>query len=191
MKSNLYILFQTFIGLILMLFICSGCNNDMEEVQRMTMSDTLPDQQGINVKMIYTEYGNTVFELTSQEVQIYQDKEKPKTIFPKGLQIIFYDSLHQKTSTLTADYAIKLDRENRVIAKRNVVIKNLKKEEQLNTEELIWNQKTKKIYTDKFVTILTDNQVLYGEKGMEADENFNSWTINKLKGNVKIDENEF
>ncbi len=178
MKSKLYILFQAITGLIALMLISSGCNNTLKE-------------EGFNIRLIYTEYGKTVFELTSPKVNIYQDKENPKTIFPNGLKVVFYDSIHQKKSTLTADYAIKLDHEKKVIAKSNVIIKNLQKQEQLNTEELIWNQKTKRIYTDKFVTIITDNQVLYGEKGIEADENFNKWTINKLKGNVKIDENEF
>ena len=42
------------------------------------------------------------------------------------------------------------------------------KNNQLNTEELFWNRLTKKIFTDKFVTIRQQGDVIYGT-GLDAN----------------------
>ena len=73
-----------------------------------------------------------------------------------------------------------------MIVRENVCVVN-KKGEQLNTEELVWNQKLDKFYTDKKVKITTaPNQVMYGE-GLEANADFSWYKINNLKGNIAVD----
>ena len=45
------------------------------------------------------------------------------------------------------------------------------KGEQLNTETLTWNKVDKKIRSEGFVKIFTDDEIIFGT-GFEADENF-------------------
>ncbi len=175
---------------VFVLFIISAysCSNDPEEVRKMTQHDTLPQQQAEDVVMYYSENGDVVFELHSPKIEMYQD-DTSRTVFPKGFEVLFYDSTGNNIrSKLTANYGLKNDKEKIMTARGDVVINNYAKNERLNTEELIWNQRQKRIYTDKFVTITTDEQVFYGEEGMESDESFNSWTIKKLSGKMEIEE---
>ena len=65
-------------------------------------------------------------------------------------------------------------------AQGNVCLSNIK-DEFLYAEELYWNQKTKKVYSEKFVKIETPDEVIYGE-GFESDEEFTSYVIKKIKG---------
>lgn len=168
-----------------------SCSNDPEEVRKMTRHDTMPEQQASDVVMYYSEYGDVIFELHSPKVETYSGEENPRTIFPEGFEVVFYDSTGKTVqSRLTANYGIKMEKELKMIARGDVVVNNYEKKERLNTEELIWDQRHDKIYTDKFVTITTENQVLYGEGGMESDESFNSWTIKNLKGKMEVDEEE-
>lgn len=168
-----------------------SCSNDPEEVRKMTRHDTMPEQQASDVVMYYSEYGDVIFELHSPRVETYSGEENPRTIFPEGFEVVFYDSTGKTVqSRLTANYGIKMEKELKMIARGDVVVNNYEKKERLNTEELIWDQRHDKIYTDKFVTITTENQVLYGEGGMESDESFNSWTIKNLKGKMEVDEEE-
>jgi hypothetical protein len=62
-----------------------------------------------------------------------------------------------------------------------VVVVNNKKGETVNTEELNWSPTTKKIYTDKFVTITTADEVLKGE-GLDTDQDFSYTRIRKPTG---------
>jgi len=178
------------LGGLLMLLGTSSCKNDVETVKRITTHDSLPYQRAHDIKMLYSEYGDIIFKLTGPMAEVYKD-DNPRQVFPEGLKVVFYDSTGKNIrSRLTADYGIKYDKEQKMIAKDNVVVKNFEKNERLNTEELIWDQRKGKIYTDKFVTITTEDQVLYGEEGMESDESFDSWIIKKPKGKMKYREEE-
>ncbi|MFW5974691.1 MAG: LPS export ABC transporter periplasmic protein LptC [Bacteroidota bacterium] len=165
-----------------------SCSNDPDQVRKMTQHDTLPQQQAEDVVMYYSENGEVVFELYSPVIETYRE-DTNRTVFPKGFEVVFYDSTGQNVrSKLTANYGLKNDKAKIMTARGNVVINNYEKNERLNTEELIWNQRQRRIYTDKFVTITTDEQVFYGEEGMESDESFQSWTIKKLSGKMEIEE---
>ncbi|HCQ29628.1 MAG TPA: LPS export ABC transporter periplasmic protein LptC, partial [Flavobacteriales bacterium] len=74
-------------------------------------------------------------------------------------------------------------------ARGNVVVKNLEKNQQLNTEHLIWNQEQGKILSDEFVKITTDEQIIMGE-GLEADESFETYQINKITGTITLQDAE-
>ena len=60
-----------------------------------------------------------------------------------------------------------------------------KKNETLNAEELIWDEKNGKIYSDKFVKITTADEIIYGE-GFEANEDFTNYKIKNIKGTINI-----
>jgi len=172
------------------LIVLSSCKNDVETVKKITSHDSLPDQRAHDIKLLYSEYGEVIFELTSPKIKVYKG-DKPRTVFPEGMKVVFFDSTGNNIrSRLTANYGVKYDKEQKMLAKGNVVVKNFEKNERLNTEELIWDQRENKIYTDKFVTITTEDQVLYGEEGMESDESFESWVIKKPKGKMKYREEE-
>lgn len=178
------------ISAVILAGVTSSCKNDVEEVKKMTRHDSLPYQQAESIKLLYSEYGQILFKLISDKVLIYKD-DNPRMVFPEGMKVIFYDSTGKnKRSRLTANYGIKYDKKQQMIAKYNVIVKNFEKNERLNTEELIWDQKKNRIYTDKFVTITTEEQVLYGEAGMESDESFDSWIIKKPTGKMEYKEKE-
>ncbi|MCF8232298.1 MAG: LPS export ABC transporter periplasmic protein LptC [Bacteroidales bacterium] len=171
-------------------FLFVSCRNDVEEVKKITRLDSLPYQTAKGIELLYSEYGDIIFKLTSPRVEKYMG-DNPRMIFPDGMKVVFFDSTGNNIrSRLTANYGIKYDKKQRMIAKGNVVVKNFEKNERLNTEELIWDQRKGKIFTDKFVTITTEDEVLYGKEGMESDESFSSWVIKKPKGKMEYSEEE-
>jgi LPS export ABC transporter protein LptC len=63
----------------------------------------------------------------------------------------------------------------------NVVLNNEAKGETMKTEELHWDKQSRKIFTDKFVTIQTKDEILKGH-GMEANQDFSKYKILKPSG---------
>ena len=61
--------------------------------------------------------------------------------------------------------------------------------DKLNTEELIWNDKTKKLSSDKYVTIKTKDEVLYGD-GFISDQDLKNYKITHPLGSLKLKGNE-
>lgn len=55
----------------------------------------------------------------------------------------------------------------------------------LETELLIWSEKEHRIYTDKFVKISTETEILFGE-GLEAKDDFSEYEITNITGRIKV-----
>ena len=72
------------------------------------------------------------------------------------------------------------------MAKNDVVVVN-QKGEQLNTEKLLWDENTGKIYSDEFVKITTPDEIIMG-KGFEANQDFSKYKIFKVTGNITVKE---
>ncbi|MCD4730043.1 MAG: LPS export ABC transporter periplasmic protein LptC [Bacteroidales bacterium] len=109
--------------------------------------------------------------------------------FPEGFKIIFYDSLLNPESQITAYYGIRYDNDKLMEAKNNVVVTSIKNNEQLETEHLVWDERKKIIYSNVFVKITRSEEVLYGD-GLTSDENFSSYTIKNPSGEFQINPDE-
>ena len=107
--------------------------------------------------------------------------------FPEGLYLEFYERDGSTSSTMRCDYCYYTKKENLYKATGNVIIKGIKNDEQLNTEELFWNQKKETIFTDKFVRIEKDGEIHMGD-GLEAKQDFSEYSILKSRGSIILEE---
>lgn len=188
-------LFFLFCFLSSLLFF-SACENDIAVINSVTGADepNIPIETSKNAEFLYSDSARVRSRLKTPQVDHYLGK-KPYYEMPKGLNIIFYNALQKEETTLTANYGIGYDnannsapnRMNIMEAKGNVIVVN-EKGEQLNTEHLIWNPATQKIYTDEFVKITTKDEVIWGD-GLEANEDFSEYEIKHVKGQIAIKEN--
>ena len=107
--------------------------------------------------------------------------------FPDGLYLEFYDTDGSLSSTLSADYCYYYHESDTWRVLRDVVIKNVKTHEKLNTEELFWEPKKETVHTSKFVRIETEDEILMGE-GLEAKQDFSWWKILNGTGTIELHE---
>lgn len=171
--------------MLLAIGILCSCENDVKEVASLTKKKK-PNSKGKNVSLIYSEKANVKITVSAPVMEEY-GLEKDKYIeMREGIKVQFYDTLLNITSTLTSKYAIHRVGERIMEAKNDVVVVN-DKGEKLNTEHLIWNEDSSKIYSDKFVKITTEDEILMGE-GMEANQDFSKWKIHKIKGIINVKE---
>ena len=165
-----------------------SCENDMMAVIKLSKKDSIPDIAINNVHVRQSEMGKLTLELTAPKMISYQTRES-YTEFPNGLKVIFYDSISQPKSELTANYGISYDSKHTMMARGNVVVRNFQKQEQLNTESLVYDQLQKKVSTEEFVKITTLDRIILG-KGMESDELFDNWVIKNVSGTFYVNENK-
>lgn len=165
-----------------------SCENDMSAVIKLSTKDSIPDIAITNVNVKQTEMGKLTLELIAPKMISYQ-KLEAYTEFPNGLKIVFYDSVMQPKSELTANYGISYDGKRTMEARGNVIVKNFQKQEQLNTESLLYDQNAKKVSTNEFVKITTPDRLILG-KGMESDELFDNWVIRDVSSTIYVQENK-
>ena len=162
-----------------------SCENDIETVNIIGAKDTAPFEISKNVALYYSENGKVEVLLKTPLLERYTG-ERPYFEMTKGVEVYFYDSLMNISSQLTANYAISYENEKITEARNNVVVLN-EKNEQLDTEHLIWDEKKAIIYSNVYVKITTPDEILYGD-GFESDERFEKWHIKMPKGSFNIKE---
>ncbi len=143
-----------------------------------------PLRQAENIVMHYTEKEKVKVMLQAKKVNEFQNGDRE---FPEGIYLEFYNELGKMTSTLRANTAFYFKEEKKWRGRGKVEVVNLEKGEQLNTEELFWKPDTKKIFTDKFVTITQKNDVIYGT-GLLADQDLSHYSLKNTSGNVEVNE---
>lgn len=169
------------LGMLGIFFI--SCENDLNKVKLYGKGEKTPTETAKNIKILYSDSARVQVEVTAPVLDRYES-ENPYIEMPKGLRAIFYDNQLNVKSKLDADYGIRYERDQRMEARKNVVVVN-QKGDRLNTEHLIWDEKKQKLISDEFVKITTKDQIIYGD-GFEANEDFTKYKIFKTRGTIPI-----
>ncbi|MBN8702445.1 MAG: LPS export ABC transporter periplasmic protein LptC [Bacteroidetes bacterium] len=171
-----------FIGILVLLFF-SACQNDIKDVEQVTVNKIFPTESSTNVILFHTDSAKPKLRLESPQVDHFSGK-KPYIEMPKGVKLEFYETDGKVKTRLTCGYAIRRELERTMEAKQNVVVIN-EKGEQLNTEYLIWDESKEIISTNEFVKITTEEEVIFGD-GLEATEDFSRYKILNIKGTINL-----
>ncbi|MBT3209965.1 MAG: LPS export ABC transporter periplasmic protein LptC [Bacteroidetes bacterium] len=177
--------FRFFIILIFVGFLFS-CENDIEEIKLLTNTDSLPIQSVKDSEIIFTDSSILKMKMISPRIKRYDNNVNPYLEFPEGIEVIFYDKWKNESSSLRANYAIYLERRDLWQARENVVVVNTSGDT-IKTEQLFWDKRKKITYSDKYVEIITEDEITFGE-GFQADQNFDYWTIRKTKSIINLKE---
>jgi len=167
---------------ICIFYILLGCSHKVEYFEELN-EQPISHDLALDVEIDYYMKGQLAFKLIAEEMQQMKDLGG-KNIFPKGIKVEVYDQKLETTAIISSDFAIQNKPEKLVKASQNVILIN-SENEQLNTETLFWDGKEQKIYTDDFVTINTENEIIMGY-GFITDESFSSYSLSDITGTVYL-----
>jgi LPS export ABC transporter protein LptC len=172
--------------LILLAFL-PGCVVDEADLSRYIGSTVENVEEARDLDVIYSDSSKIVFTLKAPLSRRIFEQRTVKEEFPEGIEVAFYDQTQTPKSWLTADFAIR-DQANRLITvQRNVILRN-DQNEKLEGPELIWDEKSKEIYTDRFVKITrADGSIVYSY-GFKSNERFTRYELNAVSGDMNIKE---
>ncbi len=178
------------IPVILGLAVLFSCENDIAKVRELTHVETLPAVSAIDIVTIYSDSAVVRLKITAPELLEFAESEdqSPRIEFPKGLKAVFYNKGQEEESTLEAEYAIYDKKEKVFRARNNVIVKNFAKKQELYAEYLLWNEEEKTISSDRFVKIVTEDGINYGEDGFISDENFTNFRILNSRGTLEVED---
>jgi LPS export ABC transporter protein LptC len=167
-------------------WILNSCKNDIETINALTSDLNLPDLTGYNIEMSYTDSGVLKGKIFAPEVYQYIHKEEPYYEFPQGIKVVFYDRSGNAKSFIQAKYAIYFDKKQLWEARNQVLAENPGAGEKLETEQMFWDQKEKRIYSDKFSKMTNPDGVFKGENGFEADEDLSNKLMKGYSGKLNV-----
>lgn len=168
---------KLYLCLVFALFL--SCFNSIESTQKSN-NYKLSNDTAEDISISYFNEDKLEFILIASELS----QSSKENIFQSGIEVYVFNVNLDTVLTIKSDYAFQNKTDDIFEAKKNVILIN-SMNEQLMTEHLIWNTKSKKIYTEELVTIKTDKQIIMGY-GFETDQNFESYTLSNLTGKIYL-----
>ncbi len=166
-----------------------SCKSDVEIISEITADSKFPSFIVKELETYYSDSGIVQVKIYAQELIRYEYTEENYDEYPKGIEVEFFDNYMETTATLKSQYAIYYIDEKIWEAKYNVEVNNIAEDESLNTELLYWDLDNERIYSDNFVRIKTQKEILFG-RGFESNQDFSKWRILNPTGTIIIDEDE-
>lgn len=169
-----------FIGTITFVSCSSG---DLKKAKEISLKEEIQVETTTGAEIIYSDSAKVKAKLKAP-VLLHFKAKNPYYEMPKGIDVTFYDEDLKVTSTVTSDYAIRKENEKSVELRKNVVATNAEGRT-FKSEELIWDENTKKFHSSKLVTIETDQATISGTS-FWALEDFSYYEIKQGSGPIQF-----
>lgn len=163
--------------LVCLASILTMCKQTLQDPKKKVVY-TGPLAQTRDVSTLYSDSARLQIRLNAPLQQQYESGDG---IYPEGIRMTFYDKKGQVTNTVKANYGKYDKQKDAYFIRGNVILENAVKKETMKTEELHWDKQRRQLFTDKFVTIQTQNEILTGT-GLTANQDFSKYKILKPKG---------
>ncbi len=173
---------------VIVIITLFSCRNEIGEAMKGEGTKLEPIQTTYNAQITYSNKGVPTTKLLAPQIDRYWTKDTAYILLKKGFKAIFFDSLGHEESTLTAKNGTWFENRSTMVAEKNVTFTN-NKGEKLFTHQLTWFQDSALIKTDHPIKILRNDGVIYG-KGLVAAEDFSSYSINQITGELFVEDND-
>lgn len=137
----------------------------------------VPTMATTDVSTFISDSGYTKYHITADVWQMFEDAEEPFWRFPVGLYLEQYDRDLNPAAHVVCDSAIYFSRKRLWRLDGNVVMVNTERDSFL-TEQLFWDQNSRKVYSDSFIHIVRTERIIEGY-GFESDQNMLYYTVNR------------
>jgi LPS export ABC transporter protein LptC len=146
--------------------ILLSCTSKVDKIPNSDIL-SLPSQSAINFRTVYDDSGKVQLVMTSPLIESYKNKDDPYSEFRSGIKVEFYEGHDKPVGAVTAKYARFTEKKKLWELKDSVVVVN-ESNDKLETEQMFWDQSKDIIYTDRFVKITNEDQIVMGS-GFESD----------------------
>ncbi|HOK27161.1 MAG TPA: LPS export ABC transporter periplasmic protein LptC [Bacteroidales bacterium] len=169
------------------LFFLSSCERKIETIPKSDI-ESLPSLIEKDFETIYTDSAKLQLVMRSPLMERYTDRKPQYTEFRKGITVIFYDGNPTPIASISSRYARYIEDKKLWELKDSVTAVN-EKNETLETELLYWDQEKDIVYTDRFVRIKSEEQIVMGT-GFEANSRFTRWKIRNVSATIYLRDEE-
>ena len=152
-------------------FVVFSCKGKLKEAEDLDLKET-PVQSVNDMFIVQTKNGKIQMRSEAPLMERYQRDTLSFELFPEGFFVYGYDEEEKLETQIIADKARHLkykDGRETWEAFGNVVVRNLIKQEVMETDTLYWDQKNEKIYTHCYVKMYSPDGFMQGY-GMESDQ---------------------
>ena len=152
-------------------FVVYSCKGKLAEADSLILEET-PVQVVDNMFIVHSENGKIQLRMEADLMERYDKDTVSYELFPEGFAVYGYTNDELLETEIVSDNARHLkykDGREKWAAFGNIVVRNLIKQEVMETDTLYWDQKNEKIFTDCYVRMYSPDGFMQGY-GMESDQ---------------------
>lgn len=171
-----------------MLVFISCSNNKQLVTDAIVERDSLAAMSTYNVSSFISDSGIIRYKILTDEWLVYDKKNPPYWAFEKGIYVEKFDTLHAVEASIKADTAYYNTKAEIWTLRGNVHVASLKGEE-FNTQLLYWNQKTERVYSEKYIEIIQPDRTIKGY-GFDSNQQMTQYEIKNITGIFYVDDSK-
>lgn len=160
--------------------VAVSCKDDSQMGVADVDAAVFPTMVTRDVETLISDSGITRFRITTPVWYVYDEVDEPYWRFPDGLYLEKFDDIFRKEATIRSDSATYFKNKQLWRLDGNVDISNVANERFL-TQQLYWDQRAHKVYSDSFIHIERADRVIEGY-GFESNEQMSRYSISNVAG---------
>ena len=177
--------------LITVIVIVTGmvlsCENKIDLIPKSDLL-TLPSLTVKDCETNYIDSGRLQLVMSFHLMEDYDNTSSPYSEFKSGIRVLYFDGKKDPVASVSAKYGKYYKTNNMWELKDSVVVVN-EENDKLETEVLYWDQQKDLIYTDRFVKITNEDQIVMGT-GFESDPRLAKRRIKKVTATIYLKDEE-
>ena len=163
---------------------CSGKGKNLAEA--VAENDTLPSMTSLGVTTLISDSGITRYKIVAEEWAIHDKRNPPYWAFEKGVYLEKFDTLFHIDASIKADTAYYYEKKKLWELRGNVLIRS-QRGDKFETEQLYWDERKEKVYSDKYIRIEQEDKAITGY-GFESNQALTEYEIKNTTGVFTIED---
>jgi len=177
---------------IILCFLSAACSEGKTAMDTVALDvKTLPLMHSEDVSTLISDSGITRYRMVAKVWDVYDNPQPQKSYwyFPKGIYVEKFDSLFNVEGSIESDTAYNYDKKQLWHLIGNVKAMNLKKDK-FETQEMFWDERLHKIYSDQPIRIeQIDGRVILGI-GFDSNESMTDRHIYNVYADFYVSEKD-
>ena len=162
-------------GVVMFLFIGSCGKKDENLINMKFDPETMPSMVTDSAMQLISDSGRTRYKIAADVWEVYDKSKEPFSSFTEGFYRERFDDSFNVEATSITHPAWHYTAKNLWRVKGNVEVRNMQGHE-FKSDELFWDQKAAKIYSDKYIDIKRGALELKGY-GFESNQQMTDYRI--------------
>ena len=168
------------VSTIVMLFLFSACAKEQPMTSAITNRDSVPIMITRDVSSYISDSGVVRYKIITEEWKVFDRLDPSHWSFEQGIYLERFDDSLNVEAVIVADTAYYYDKQELWELRGDVHIENIQ-DEQFDTQLLFWNQKSERVYSDRYIRIRQQKRIITGV-GFTSNQDFTDYTIKQTQG---------
>lgn len=154
-----------------------SCGNKNEDYVDLPYDRELtPTMKDDSVTLLLSDSGIIRYKMITKEWLIFEKSSDPHWFFPQGIYVEQFDTAFNKQASLKADTAWNYTQKKLWKLKGNVFMRNIK-DETFQTQEVFWDERERKIYSEKYIEIHKPDELTLKGIGFESNSEMTKYKV--------------